>query len=271
VPIIHLILATTWGYEFAMKLISRATWSRGFTAVLAGGALLGALAGSAFAQETETEEDLGDPRVSLYSSEMSEKRFVLDRSGDFARFQFSDEPEIVQLEMVPGPRGDTFFKDECGGTVLRLTPFGGATLYNVDTLQGEAFGRAEKADPLTISRQTSEQVEQHAQQAFKAFNLEYGLEVVFEADYYAGSEHGIAAATLANTVDNALTALRRIASEDVGYSILVDRITRVSISAGQSKSLLLEDRLLRIEYIWGGGVSERPSSREISCFLENNL
>ena len=74
-----------------------------------------------------------DQRVGRYSSETSESGFVLDRTGELAKLQFTSSQEILQLAMIPGPRGDTFFKDDCGTTVLRLTTFGGATVFNPTT------------------------------------------------------------------------------------------------------------------------------------------
>ncbi len=212
-----------------------------------------------------------DQRVGRYSSETSENGFVLDRTGELARLQFTSSQEIVQLEMIPGPRGDTFFKDDCGTTVLRLTTFGGATVFDPTTQKGEAFGWVEDADPLNLSAKLPTDVRDQSTLAFQAFNAEFGLDIQFDADWNAGDAGGFGAATLGNAVDNTLNALRRLARDDVGREVLAEQIARVSLETGAASQVKLSDDNLIIYYVWGQGVEGRPSSAAISCFLESNL
>lgn len=154
---------------------------------------------------------------------------------------------------------------------MRLTPFGGATLYNVDTQEGEAFGRAETAEPLRITRLTSQEVEAKAKVGLAAFDEDYGYSIVFEADYYAGASQGVGAATLLDAIDNTLVALRRISQDEVGREAITESVGQISFHAGSSKSIALEEQHLVVRYLWGGNVEGRPSSAEIVCYLENNL
>jgi len=216
-------------------------------------------------------ELLEDQRVGRYSSETSDSGFVVDRTGEQARLQFSTAQEILQLDMIPGPRGDTFFKDDCGATVLRLTPFGGATVFDPATQKGEAFGWVEEADPLGLSALPATVVEDQSSQALQAFNAEFDFEFQYNIDWNAGGPLGFGAATLGTAIDNTLSALRRLAGDDVGRDALAEQIKQVSLEVGPSKDIKLRENNLIVYYVWGQGVDGRPSSAAISCFLEENL
>ncbi|TNE36041.1 MAG: DUF4908 domain-containing protein [Alphaproteobacteria bacterium] len=264
---LHLILATTEGYKTTMKWSDRARWLSLLVAASLAGAL--AAAPSVFAQELEEEVD---PRIGLYSSERGENEFVLDRTSDFARMKFVGETEILQLQVVPGPRGDTFFKDDCGRTVLRLTPFGGATLYNDESDQGEAFGRAAEAEPLRLAAVSSSDAERMAAKTFGEFEEDYGYGMAVEVDYFAGSSRtDTQAAPLISAIDNTITALRRISRDEVGREVVKERLRHISFVSATDKTLTLEGPHLVVRYKWGGDISGVPSSAAILCYLENNL
>jgi hypothetical protein len=212
-----------------------------------------------------------DQRVGRYSSESSERAFVLDRTGELARLQFTNAPEIIPLDMIPGPRGDTFFKNECGATVLRLTPYGGATVFDSKTQQGEAFGWIEDADPLGLSSLPSEVVQEKSMAAIQDFNETFGLQLQFDTDWKAGSELGFGAATLGDAIANTLTALANLAADEFGREALADQVKEVSLKSSSTSMIQLLEGQLVVHYVWGSGVEGRPSSAAISCFLEENL
>ncbi|TNE57206.1 MAG: DUF4908 domain-containing protein [Alphaproteobacteria bacterium] len=262
----HLILATTEGYKAAMKRSESPVW----LSVVVAASLWNALAAPGLARAQELEEG-EDPRIGLYSSEMGENEFVLDRTSDFARMRFTGEEEILQLQVVPGPRGDTFFKDDCGRTVLRLTPFGGATLYHGDSDLGEAFGRAADAEPLRLEAVLAMNAQSLGQKILAAFEEDFGYAMTVEIDYHAGPRGGTEAAPLVSALENTVTALRRISRDDVGRDILRDRLRHISFVAAPTKDLSLDGQHLVVRYRWGGDISGVPTSASIACYLENNL
>ncbi len=225
----------------------------------------------ASASALEDTENDQDTRVGHYSSEAGEEGFVLDRRGELARVKFADSEEILLLEMVPGPNGNTILKDECGATVLRLTPFGGATVYEAQTTIGSAYGRTEAARPLELAPRSRLEVQSEADQRLSMFNGAYGLELQYEADWGAGDQISLGNATLGDAIENAVTALERLAMDPIGLEILTERVRRLTFEVSGVKQIGLQGDNLVIFYVQDQGLEGRPSSASITCFLENNL
>ena len=56
--------------------------------------------------------------------------FILDRSQKPALLRFDDDPdEVWVISPSRGPRGDMLFKDDVGDVLLRVTKFGGVTVF----------------------------------------------------------------------------------------------------------------------------------------------
>lgn len=123
-----------------------------------------------------------DPRVGYYASETEKTGFVLDRTRDHARLRFDKSREILILEMVPGPQGVTYLKDEFGTTVLRLMPYGGATVYEADGSDGGAFGRKRKAKPLDLRPRGIKQVKSRSNEIETKLKDRFSFKVTFAFD-----------------------------------------------------------------------------------------
>jgi hypothetical protein len=123
---------------------------------------------------------LEDPRVGYYVSEAKKTGFVLDRTRDRARVRFDKSREILILDMVPGPQGVTYFKDEFGTTILRLMPYGGATVYGKDGSEAGAFGRQRKAKPLELKPRGINHVRRRSSEIREKFSNHYAFKVAFD-------------------------------------------------------------------------------------------
>ncbi len=212
-----------------------------------------------------------DPRVGYYSSENGDVGFILDRSHETARLRFDDSKEILLLDMVPGPRGDMFLKDETGITVLRLMPFGGATYYDDEQAVGEAFGRAAGADPLALEIHTQGEIKTRMGAVSKRLDQEFGLDIPLVTHWGEEIVDEATMAILWDAVNNTGNALVDMAHDDDSRNALAQKIVRVSFEVGETKQLRLESQDLVIVYAQNGGLEGRPSSRAIQLFLKNNL
>jgi len=253
-----------------MKTVSRHKSVRQKAGAALGAAMI-ALIPWASAPALEDTENEQDTRVGHYSSEAGEEGFVLDRRGELARVKFADSEEILLLEMVPGPNGNTILKDECGATVLRLTPFGGATVYEQEAEKGMAFGRTVAAQPLELGPRNRFEVQAEADMRISTFNGVYGLDLQYEADWGTGDQISIGNATLGDAIENAVTALERLAIDPIGLEILSERVRRLTFEVSGVKQIGLQGDNLVIFYVQDQGLEGRPSSASITCFLENNL
>ena len=142
---------------------------------------------------------ISDPLIGRYTTTEGGRAFILDQSRQKARLRFARSPEILTLDMVPGPQGATYFKDEFGHTLLRLMPWGGITLYDADGNEGHAYGREKDAAPLarkergvTFLRERSREIEDglNTNQRLKlSFTFEPSIAVIkAKADLEAAEE-----------------------------------------------------------------------------------
>jgi hypothetical protein len=73
------------------------------------------------------------PPATVYEDAASQ-RFIFQQQGDRAIAKFDDSPAMA-LRAVPAQRGDTYWKDEAGRTVLKQSEQGGFTSF-VDSENG---------------------------------------------------------------------------------------------------------------------------------------
>lgn len=253
-------------------------------------------------------EQTEDPRIGYFVSETAEYGFVLDRTGEKGLLRFDQSVEILVLDMVPGPQGVTYLKDRLGTTILRLMPWGGATVYDADGTEGGAFGFRELANPLTLQPRHESQVQRRASQISQALSSGPGFEVVFRFEPDLGqsemSRRGIqpetaegqtvalamapgkgtslassgsslvgssSVGTLNDTLEVAGLALTRLASDELALEVMSERIASVTIRIGSTPGVSIEDQDLVVICVPERGLFGHPSSAEIERFLLENL
>lgn len=212
-----------------------------------------------------------DPRISYFSSESGAKGFTLDRSGEDTLLRFDGAPEVHVLEPVPGPRGDTFFKAITGQTVLRVTAFGGATVYLADSITGVAYGRFGPGKEILIEPKTPTEAQKLAESAASRLNQDFGLKIDINAEWQAGSLEGDGAAVLFQAIENVATGLSILSADPIGKAAVSEGIQQVLLENSQAPELILDGQILIVKYRWAGGFQGRPSSMAVVGFLENNL
>lgn len=255
------------------------------------------------------ENPAADPRVGYFVSETEKYGFVLDRTGEKGLLRFDQSVEILVLDMVPGPQGVTYLKDRLGTTILRLMPWGGATVYDADGTEGGAFGFKALVKPLTVQPRDDAYVKTRATEISGALASKPGFEVTFQFEpKLARSQAGVmnseiqraplamaldkgvvqlsssgagdrsqsaGASLTAGPVNDALEvvglALTRLASDELALEVMSERIARVTIRAGAQQGISLEGKGLVVIYVPERGLFGRPSSAEIERFLLDNL
>lgn len=120
-----------------------------------------------------------DPRIGYFISETEDYGFVLDRTGEKGLLRFDQSREILVLDMVPGPQGVTYLKDRLGITILRLMPWGGATVYDADGGEGSAFSLKGLASPLVLDPRSERDVRQRSTEIQLSLVSRFGFDVEF--------------------------------------------------------------------------------------------
>ena len=266
----------------------------------------GAAAASAVSPDVAPADQAEDPRVGYFVSETGEFGFVLDRTGEKGLLRFDQSVEILILDMVPGPQGVTYLNDRLGTTILRLMPWGGATVYDADGTEGAAFGLKALVKPLTLQLRNGSYVRSRAGEISRALAARPGLDVTFnfERSRVAArtramkaegpslaitSDEAVSSLVSGDTVDRSPSggtlddalendalevtglALTRLARDELALEVMSERIERVTIRAGAQSGLSLKGKALIVTYVPERGLYGRPSSAEIERFLLDNL
>ena len=106
--------------------------------------------------KVERYQTVGGTRAFLYENlgRTARMRFLCGRDDPRMDCLIDDETpaeEIYVLTAMRGPRGDTIYKDESGRAFLRMTPYGGTTVFwpNGDVARGDAPARREPGRAAT--------------------------------------------------------------------------------------------------------------------------
>jgi hypothetical protein len=244
------------------------------------------------------EGRIGEARLQFLCAESDPR---LDCSLD----PFGPAEEIYAAAGARGPRGDVIYKDPEGETLLRLMPYGGATVFWPGRRQGEAAARAFGEDAaLNLPPANHQDALRRAARATQRLSALTGGSVLFDAgapapaalaarsfapaaptapSSYAArpaaasaSETADAAAAadaavLADAIVRAAAGMAAVAADPTGARILGERIGVVRFQPGHPPRLSVDGRVLTVIYNPEAGVAGRPSSRAVTRFLEESL
>jgi hypothetical protein len=211
------------------------------------------------------------PLIGRYADDDGDAAFVLDRSAPLVLMRFDDSPEIWVLTPQPAARGDVVFRNDAGEIVLRMTRFGGMTLFTGAHPGGAAaalVGEAPALRPIAILTpnallQRLAQASAHASRAAQRL-------VVFDAPDVTPQTASVVA-DAATVAAEAIETLVR----DPGGRALVAKISRVALVPGRRAEAVLDQGVLKIVIVPQPGVGTpaeltcRPSSRRIAVALQH--
>lgn len=158
---------------------------------------------------------LTPPPTAKYEDSVSQRSFVLDRSGAGPLLKFDDSPEVFALRATTAQRGDDFLRNDAGDLMLRVTEAGNVIAY-VGTKTGAPADIAGVAAPLNAPAMTGS-LTQRVKDASAALGKIAGHDVtVFGAGAF-GSDEEWAADALTMTVLGVQRAngLARAATRDL--------------------------------------------------------
>ncbi|MEO0694647.1 MAG: DUF4908 domain-containing protein [Pseudomonadota bacterium] len=216
--------------------------------------------------------------VQRYVTAAQGRVFLFERYGDEARIKFlcadGDEDigcrideevpaeEIHLLSANRASRGDTIFKNEAGGTVLRLTSYGGSTVYLPGDKTGRAASKSFGDDPsLSLLPVGEETVARRLQNATALVSAAVGSPIIFEAPAPIADEvadHAVLADAIVRTAEGLAAATE---GRKAGLTI-----KRVVFSADENaRTGVDKDGTLRVRYEPSRDILGRPSSSDIAA------
>lgn len=201
------------------------------------------------------------PEVARYEMN-SGGGFVLDRSTSHPMIRFDDDPEVWSLTVSRGPRGDLIYWDDLRQPLLRITKFGGVTLYTARRPEGAAASMSGPAQPIRLR---SVGVLGLARALFEASSRSTHAAqhlVAYEAPNANPGNDGL----IANSALVTSEAMVGLAGRPGGRA-LISRIFRVYLHAGHQPGAWVRDGALVVTVAPAEGLAGRPSSLRIQQAL----
>lgn len=209
----------------------------------------------------------------LASQRMSAVRPGLYIAGDHDRFtlepygvnkfllRFSDNPETFVLTMERGSLGTKTLKYDTGATVLRVSVWGGMTLYTADAPQGlpaDFQSDAPQSQPLAIS----------SNELTTAFGDESGhmgyvwnLALKFSPDAVVIASDPETRGCAFETMITTATGIERyLAAQPLAHQILGKRIDSVKVVEGGKPTVTISGHTLIASFVPGDSYEGHESS-----------
>jgi hypothetical protein len=242
------------------------------------------------------------PQIERFTVAADGRAFLLEGGAGEARMKFlctENDPrldcridpagaaeEIHIVSGVRGPRGDIIYRNHEGDMLLRLTSYGGATVFWPGETQGQPASRSfgEEAS-LTLPPANSQAAERRGRGATAVLSAATGEPIIFEVGGGAapdqaalrdsvGDEETMTpprADVLADAVVRVAVGMQRVAADPTGARILGVRVKSVEFRPGTGPRLTLDGGKLIVDYDPTGDVAGRPSSVAVTRFLEESL
>lgn len=216
-----------------------------------------------------------DDRAFLFEDRANKARLKFLCGPDDLRIDcildpFGPAPEIYELFVNRGPRGDIIYKNTSGDTMLRIASYGGATVYWPGDAGGAAASKSFGDDrPLTLQPATFGDAQRRAAAAGALISDRVAGSVIFDIGRLRADEAD--ATVLADAVMVAAKGVARVADDPIGAQAITEKVARVRFLPDAVPGIALNNRVLIIQYAPDGDLSGRPSSASIIRFLEETL
>ncbi|MFO1248677.1 MAG: DUF4908 domain-containing protein [Alphaproteobacteria bacterium] len=216
-------------------------------------------------------ERVGPLQPGLYSA--GDGNFMLAPYGvGKYLLRFSDRSENFVLTMDRGSLGAKLLKYDTGTTAIRVSVWGGMTLYTSDAPQGVPAtyqGKAPAPDTLAVSAG-------ELQTAFgdEASHLTYvqNIAIKFSADPAVMSADAETRGRAFDALTNAATGIERfLAANSAAHRVLAKRITNVKVAEGGKPTITLSGQTLLVSFVPGEGHEGHASSLAIQQELTKLL
>jgi hypothetical protein len=215
-------------------------------------------------------EKVGDVETGAYSAG-DNLNFTLDSYGDRYLLRFADSPESYVLSVERIFLGGRILRYDTGATALRVSVWGGMTLYTADAPGGLPATRI-GADTLSPRSPVSHD-DLAGALADEESHLAYtqGLHLRFSAEpsVLAGTDDNRSLAF--DALVSAEAGIERLLATAGGRQALVRKFDMVRIVQGGKPGVSVAGKTLVVSYAPSAGAAGRASSREVALQLGKML
>ncbi len=217
-----------------------------------------------------------DNRAFLFEDRGREARVKFLCQEDDKRFDCVLDPErpigeIYRLRATTAPRGDVIFRDVTGRVFLRLSSYGGATVFWPGDKEGHAASKSlGEETSLNLPFATKTIALRLAQRSSAHISALVGAPVVFDVSQpLPTSTNG--AGVLADAIARSAKGIQMVAKDKDGALALAKRIKTVRLVSAEAPEISLSGSVLEVRYNPEADLNGRASSISVARFLEESL
>jgi hypothetical protein len=239
---------------------------------LSGPALWGAT--GAMAQEPSdpmaarlSAERVSDVAVGDYTAAEDINFTILPYGGDKYLLRFDDSPENFVLASDRVALGGRELRYDTGALALKISVWGGVTLYTQDAPGGLPATRT--GDALAPPRFTVSAADLTAAFSDEESHLSYAqkLKLHFSADAAILKDSDEVRAYAFDALVNSALGIERLIATPAGRAAFTKRFDAVRIVEGEKPTIAISGRTLLVSFVPSAGASGRASSRAITLAL----
>jgi len=217
-------------------------------------------------------ERMGDVRPGVYSASDGTIVFSLTPYNRKYLLSFQNNPEVFVLSVEHGSLGARILKYDTGTTAIRVSVWGGMTLYTQDAPGGVPATRQEDAPPATDP--TISQPELQAALQDEASHLAYvqKVDLHFSADPSVTTADPETRGWAFDALINAALGIERyLVSLPTARQTFVKRINSVKMAEGGKPTVTLAGQTLLVSFVPSEGHEGHASSLAIEQELSRLL
>lgn len=213
-------------------------------------------------------EKVGDVETGSYSAG-DRLDFILEPYGDKYLLRFTDTPESYVLSVERVILGGRILRYDTGVTALRVSVWGGMTLYTAGAPGGLPATRV--GSDAGVPRPAASRDDLVAAMADEESHLAYTQQIHlrFAADpaVLAGSDASLAFDTLVSTA----AGIERLIATPGGRQALTRKFDTVRMVQSDKPGVTVSGKILVVSFAPGAGPAGRASSREVALQLGKML
>lgn len=210
-------------------------------------------------------QDPAESPVGIYSAPDGSQRFILDRTERDAKLQFEGSDEVLFLSNEPAQRGDRLLKLDTGEVLLRITTWGGLTLFTPDNKGGIPVEREGDAGPLVVADPPIAALQAGADALAAAAARLTGSPVTVTVDWAALPDDAGVRAVLHDALRNTEAGLAAAAASPEGRAALAARLSRIRFVLGEEPAAGFSEGLFTVVITPPLGLGGRLSSAAIAA------
>src|SRR5215467_1217402 len=227
------------------------------------------LAGAAHAQDEMSarlsQERVGDIEPGTYSA--GHTTFMLDGYGDKFLMRLAGDPEVYVLYIDHAPLGGRALKYDSGAMAVRVSGWGGLTLYTDADPGGLPAERTGDSLPPSLSPISLSDMQNAAEDEAEHLAYARQLHLSFTADWAALAGDSRLRALCFDALENTVRGIERFITLGKGRNAFAKKIDGVRIALGNKPVIFMSGRTLNVTFNAQHGYAGRASSRGIALGL----